>query len=68
MYLSERGPQQTVIAWYPWFTDWGHDTFISLPGLCLVPGRLDVAWQIIASFAAYVSKGMVPNRFPAVGE
>ena len=68
MYLSERGLQQTVIAGYPWFTDWGRDTFISLPGLCLVTGRMDVAWQVIASFAGHVSEGMVPNRFPDVGE
>ncbi len=67
-YLSERGPQQTVIAGYPWFTDWGRDTFISLPGLCLVTGRLETAWQVIESFAAHVSEGMVPNRFPDVGE
>jgi predicted glycogen debranching enzyme len=53
---------------YPWFTDWGRDTFISLPGLCLVTGRLDVGWQIIASFASHVSEGMVPNRFPDTGE
>ena len=68
VYLSERGTQHTVIAGYPWFTDWGRDAFISLPGLCLVTGRLDVAWQVIASFAAHVSEGMVPNRFPDVGE
>jgi predicted glycogen debranching enzyme len=68
IFLSERGPQQTVIAGYPWFTDWGRDTFISLPGLCLVTGRLDVAWQVIASFTAHVSEGMVPNRFPDAGE
>jgi predicted glycogen debranching enzyme len=68
MYLSERGAQQTVIAGYPWFTDWGRDTFISLPGLCLVTGRLDVAWQVIESFSTHVSEGMVPNRFPDVGE
>ncbi|MGH7487372.1 MAG: glycogen debranching enzyme N-terminal domain-containing protein, partial [bacterium] len=36
MYFSERGLHHTVIAGYPWFTDWGRDTFISLPGLCLV--------------------------------
>lgn len=68
MYLSERGSQQTVIAGYPWFTDWGRDTFISLPGLCLATGRHGVAWQVIESFAAHVSEGMVPNRFPDVGE
>ncbi len=68
VYLSRRGDRQTVIAGYPWFTDWGRDTFISLPGLCLVTGRLDVAWQIIASFSAHLSEGMVPNRFPDAGE
>ena len=68
VYVSERGSQQTIIAGYPWFTDWGRDTFISLPGLCLVTGRLDVAWQVIASFAAHVSEGMIPNRFPDAGE
>jgi predicted glycogen debranching enzyme len=67
-YISQRGEQQTVIAGYPWFTDWGRDAFISLPGLCLVTGRWDIAWQVIASFAAHVSEGMVPNRFPDTGE
>jgi len=67
-YLSERGDQQTVIAGYPWFTDWGRDTFISLPGLCLVTGRFETAWQIIAAFAAHISEGMIPNRFPDTGE
>ena len=68
VYLSKRGDQQTVIAGYPWFTDWGRDTFISLSGLCLITGRLDVAWQVISSFTAHISEGMIPNRFPDAGE
>jgi predicted glycogen debranching enzyme len=67
-YLSVRGTRRTVIAGYPWFTDWGRDACISLPGLCLVTGRMGVAWEVIASFAAHVSEGMVPNRFPDIGE
>ena len=67
-YLAARGSRQTVIAGYPWFTDWGRDTFISLPGLCLVTGRWETAWQTIESFAAHISQGMVPNRFPDIGE
>lgn len=67
-YLSERGTGQTVIAGYPWFTDWGRDTFISLPGLCLVTGQHETAWRIIELFTAHVSEGMVPNRFPDAGE
>ncbi|MDH5740610.1 MAG: amylo-alpha-1,6-glucosidase [Nitrospira sp.] len=67
-YVVRQEAKQTVIAGYPWFTDWGRDTFISLPGLCLVTGRHEVAWEIIRSFASFVSEGMVPNRFPDVGK
>ena len=66
-YLCQRGNGQTVLAGYPWFTDWGRDTFIALPGLCLVTGRYETARHIIDSFAAVVSEGMVPNRFPDTG-
>ncbi|MGQ0811106.1 MAG: amylo-alpha-1,6-glucosidase [Nitrospiraceae bacterium] len=67
-YLVERGKQRTVIAGYPWFADWGRDTFISLPGLCLVTGRWEIAWEVVEAFASQVSEGMVPNRFPDAGE
>lgn len=67
-YVAERGERHTVVAGYPWFTDWGRDTFISLPGLCLVTGRYETAWQVIESFAVHVSEGMIPNRFPDAGE
>ena len=54
---------KTVIAGYHWFTDWGRDTMISLPGLCLQTGRFEDARKIIAAFAKSVSMGMLPNRF-----
>lgn len=53
----------TVIAGYHWFTDWGRDTMISLPGLTLSTGRFDDAKKIISAFAQSVSMGMLPNRF-----
>lgn len=58
----------TVIAGYPWFTDWGRDTFISLPGLTLVTGRWAEAREILSTFARHVKDGLVPNRFPDRGE
>lgn len=58
----------TVIAGYPWFCDWGRDTMISLPGLCLTTQRFDIAASILKSFAAATSQGMIPNRFPDAGE
>ncbi len=54
---------KTVIAGYHWFTDWGRDTMISLPGLCLQTGRFEDAKKIISVFAQSVSMGMLPNRF-----
>jgi glycogen debranching enzyme len=57
----------TIIAGYPWFTDWGRDTMISLPGLLITPGRLDEARQIIEGFLQFQSQGIIPNRFPDVG-
>jgi glycogen debranching enzyme len=58
----------TIIAGYPWFTDWGRDTMISLPGLLIVPGRLEVARQIIEGFLVHLNQGLIPNRFPDSGE
>jgi predicted glycogen debranching enzyme len=59
---------KTVIAGYHWFTDWGRDTMISLPGLCLSTGRYEDAKKILAAFAESVSMGMLPNRFQDNGE
>lgn len=55
---------KSVIAGYHWFNDWGRDTMISLPGLTLATGRSEIARSIIATFAEYISEGMLPNRFP----
>ncbi|MDE2451907.1 MAG: glycogen debranching protein, partial [Gammaproteobacteria bacterium] len=58
----------TVIAGYPWFSDWGRDTMIALPGLALTTGRTQDAAAVLRTFAAHVSEGMLPNRFPDGGE
>ena len=60
---SPRVSRATIIAGYHWFTDWGRDTFISLPGLCLTTGRAEVAKEILAAFAGSVQHGLIPNRF-----
>ncbi|MES1215039.1 MAG: amylo-alpha-1,6-glucosidase [Bacteroidota bacterium] len=68
-FIVRRGEDlKTVIAGYHWFTDWGRDTMISLPGLCLSTGRYEDAKKILSAFAKSVSKGMLPNRFQDNGE
>ncbi|HMI65873.1 MAG TPA: amylo-alpha-1,6-glucosidase [Cyclobacteriaceae bacterium] len=68
-FVVKRGhDSKTVIAGYPWFSDWGRDTMISLPGLCLATGRAEDAKGILRTFAESVSEGMIPNRFSDYGE
>ena len=67
-YMVRRGEGKTIVAGYPWFTDWGRDTFIALRGLCLATGRLAEARDILVQWAGAVSEGMLPNRFPDRGE
>jgi predicted glycogen debranching enzyme len=67
-YIVSRGDQKSVIAGYHWFSDWGRDTMIALPGLTLPTGRFDLARSILRTFAQHVDQGMLPNRFPDAGE
>ena len=63
-FLVKRGTTgMSILAGYHWFSDWGRDTMISLPGLCLVTGKLDIAKNILGVYARHVSQGMLPNRF-----
>jgi predicted glycogen debranching enzyme len=55
---------RSIIAGYPWFTDWGRDTMITLEGLTLTTGRHTEAGYILRTFAHYVHRGLIPNMFP----
>ncbi|NJD02169.1 MAG: glycogen debranching protein [Ruminiclostridium sp.] len=59
---------KTIIAGYPWFTDWGRDSLIALCGLTLVTGRFYDAEQILLTFSRYIRYGLVPNMFPDEGQ
>jgi glycogen debranching enzyme len=61
---GQKDIRATILAGYPWFTDWGRDAFISLPGLCLSSNRLELARRIVRDFVPWISKGRIPNRFP----
>jgi predicted glycogen debranching enzyme len=70
---SGRGSEQvpagkSVIAGYPWFADWGRDTFIALRGLCIATKRFADAGNILSAWSHAVSEGMLPNRFPDSGD
>ena len=67
-YLVRRGTGLSLVAGYPWFTDWGRDTFIALRGLLLARGKVREAAAVLALWGRHVSEGMLPNRFPDHGD
>ncbi len=65
--VQPEASKRTVIAGYPWFSDWGRDTMIALEGLTLLPRRHAEAKEILLAWARSVDQGMLPNRFSDVG-
>jgi predicted glycogen debranching enzyme len=67
-FVISTGERSTIIAGYPWFTDWGRDVMISLPGICLHTGNVAIARQILTDYSSQLRNGLIPNRFVEVGE
>jgi predicted glycogen debranching enzyme len=62
--VNSGANRKTIIAGYPWFKDWGRDTIIALPGLCLATGRFHDARQILTALAEQTDQGMLPSQSP----
>ncbi|MEM5438248.1 amylo-alpha-1,6-glucosidase [Paraburkholderia diazotrophica] len=67
-YVVARSTGRTIVAGFPWFTDWGRDTFIAMRGLLIATGRHAEAESILLAWAGTISEGMCPNRFPDYGD
>lgn len=67
-FLVQVPERTTILAGYPWFADWGRDTMIALPGVCLHTGHVEAAREILRSYAARMHQGLLPNRFVEDGE
>jgi len=59
-FVVRRGAGQTVIAGYPWFLDWGRDTFIAARGL-IAAGRHAEVSDLLVVFGRFVDRGTLPN-------
>ncbi len=55
---------KTILAGFPFFSDWGRDTMIALPGCCIATGQFQAAKSILRTFMKYCYKGLMPNLFP----
>jgi predicted glycogen debranching enzyme len=62
-FVVKKGSGKSIVAGYHWFSDWGRDTLIALPGITLVTKRFDDAKQILESYGQYCKNGLIPNVF-----
>ena len=60
LYIVKRDDLKTVIAGYPWFLDWGRDTFIFMRGM-IAAGMYEESLRILQAFAAFEENGTLPN-------
>ncbi|MCC7230005.1 MAG: glycogen debranching enzyme family protein [Fimbriimonadaceae bacterium] len=67
-FVVRTDSRTSILAGYPWFTDWGRDTMIALPGLLLCTGRVDEAKSLLLDYASQMRNGLIPNRFVESGE
>lgn len=54
---------KSILAGYPWFLDWGRDSFIAFEGLLLVTSRFEDARQVLRTFTRDIKTGLVPNGY-----
>jgi predicted glycogen debranching enzyme len=64
-FIIKRGERDySIIAGYPWFTDWGRDSMISLRGLTISTDRFEVTKSIVLTYLKNMKDGIIPNNFP----
>ncbi|HMS54688.1 MAG TPA: amylo-alpha-1,6-glucosidase [Fimbriimonadaceae bacterium] len=67
LFLLDRPRRKSIIAGYPWFTDWGRDTMIALPGLTRDLGNSQFERAVLRGYASHMSRGIIPNRTVETG-
>lgn len=62
-FIVQKKDKKTILAGYHWFSDWGRDTLIALPGLTLVTNRFSIAKEILSCLNESCHQGIIPNTY-----
>jgi len=60
-FIRIRGNHKGMTAGFHWFSEWGRDTMISLPGLLLSTGRFGLARELLIEHSRLLRDGLLPN-------
>ncbi len=50
-----------IISGFPWFSSWGRDTFMALPGLTMTTGDLSTSLEVIDAMVGRMNGGLFPE-------
>lgn len=53
----------SIIAGYPWFSDWMRDALISFEGLLLITKKFKIAKKVLKNCVRDVKCGLIPNLY-----
>ena len=59
----DENEREGVVAGWPWFLEWGRDTYISLPGLTISRGNVEACGDALVAAVGYLQDGLLPNIF-----
>ena len=62
-FYRDRAGRLGVLAGFPWFSEWGRDAFVSLPGLALAVGEPDRCAEVLRSALPFLQDGLLPNIY-----
>ncbi len=62
-FVVKRNRSVFIIAGYPWFSVWGRDSMLSLPGLLLATRRYEECRDLLLSLLPFYKDGLMPNTF-----
>jgi len=67
LYRAELSPKPAIVGGYPWFSAWGSEGLVALPGLYVSTGKAEAAIEVLRGFLAGLQNGLVAKRFPDEG-
>ncbi|MCX6772610.1 MAG: glycogen debranching enzyme N-terminal domain-containing protein, partial [Candidatus Micrarchaeota archaeon] len=67
-FIRMRGSHRGIGAGFHWFSEWGRDTMVSIPGLLLCTGRAGLAREMLLEHSHKMKDGLLPNFIDENGE
>lgn len=60
-FIFHRNKRTEILAGFPWFGSMSRDSFIALPGLTLIQGRIDKFREVLAELITEMKGPLFPN-------